>query len=367
MMYEVIVVDDSLLMRTMLKRIIDAMEGFSVVDTASDAYDAKEKIKLHEPDLVTIDINMPKMDGIIFLKNLMRLHPMPALIITSEYDRHYEALESGAAAFVLKTPASEPISVFEKRIHNTLVELIPICKQYKLQKIEKKTAGIKTAPESENDDTKHHPNELLPSRPAKLPGKKIVVIGASTGGVEALMKLFMNLPLGLPPIVVVQHIPFGFSQSFTRRLNTVSQLEVKEAREGEILQKSCAYVASGDSHLLIDKNGDGEYVSRLVDGIKISRHKPSVDILFRSANNAAGGGAMAVIMTGMGDDGAIGIKELFENRAYTIAQSEKTSVVYGMAAKAVGANAITEIVDLEDIGKKISAFSEGNHKRGVAK
>lgn len=205
-------------------------------------------------------------------------------------------------------------------------------------------------------EKKHHPDLLLPSNPYKKDGKKLILIGSSTGGVEALTSIFPALPVGLPPIVIVQHIPKGFSTSFAQRLNAISQLTVLEVTSREILKDSHAYLASGDKHLIIENSG-GIYAAKCLDGERISRHKPSVDVLFRSGNNVAGKNAMAVIMTGMGDDGSIGIKELFDNGAYTIAQDEASCVVFGMPKKALEKGAISEVVSLGMIPKKIIEYA----------
>lgn len=204
---------------------------------------------------------------------------------------------------------------------------------------------------------KHLPDVILPSNPCKRnTGRKIVLIGSSTGGVEALTRIIPKLPMGLPPIVVVQHIPVGFSGSFAQRLNHLSTISVLEVRDMVVLQNSHAYIASGDKHLVVKDKGN-QYIAQSVDGEKVSRHKPSVDVLFRSGNNAAGKSALAIILTGMGDDGSIGIKELHDNGAHTIAQSEETCVVFGMPKQAILRGAIREIVHLDNMSERIIKFA----------
>ncbi|WP_277641946.1 CheB methylesterase domain-containing protein [Wolinella succinogenes] len=212
-------------------------------------------------------------------------------------------------------------------------------------------------------EKKHHPDLLLPSNPHKKEGKKIILIGSSTGGVEALTRIFPKLPAGLPPIVIVQHIPKGFSTSFAQRLNSISAFSVIEVNAREVLKDSHAYLAPGDKHLVIE-NVAGSYLAKCVDGERISRHKPSVDVLFRSGNNAAGKNAMAIIMTGMGDDGSIGIKELFDNGAYTIAQNEASCVVFGMPKKAIEKRAVSEVVSLDEIPRKIIEYAARSSDKG---
>ena len=364
-MFTVLVIDDSSSMRRVIRDMINCIDDFEVVDTAVDAFEAREKIKQLEPDLVTIDINMPKMDGVTFLRNLMKLHPMPAVVISGEGVRGSDIFDDGAVGFVSKPATGETMQDFSARIKDTLLNLTFLLKRYTL----KKPAPIKpvakqlTKPDfSGGIEKKVHPDEVYSSHPASLPGSKIIAIGSSTGGVESLLTVFKGLTTVLPPIVMTQHIPYGFSSSFAQRLNNNSSVMVQEvSHNGIVLQKGHAYLAPGNMHLTIEKKGK-DYVTKLLDINKVSRHKPSVDILFRSVNNCAGGGAMAVMMTGMGDDGSIGMKELFDNRAYCIAQNEESCVVYGMPKKAVEAGAVKDIVHLNDISSYITEFSQGKRK-----
>jgi len=364
-MYTVLVIDDSISMRKVISDFINNIEDFAVVDTAVDAFEAREKIKQLEPDLVTIDINMPKMDGVTFLRNLMRLHPMPAVVISGESVRGNGIFDDGAVGFVPKPALGESMSVFNNKIKETLLNLTFLLNKYTLKKpkpiksLEQqvKKAHIKEALVEE----KVHPDKVIPNNPASLPGSKIIGIGSSTGGVESLLKVFKKLPSDLPPIVMTQHIPYGFSSSFAQRLNDHSSVIVSEVEGETILEKGHAYLAPGNMHLVIDKKGSN-YVANLLDVTRVSRHKPSVDVMFRSLNNSAGGGAMAVIMTGMGDDGTIGIKNLYDNGAYTVAQNEESCVVFGMPAQAIKAGAIKDICDLNDIAQYIVDFSTGKRK-----
>ncbi|WP_375723817.1 chemotaxis-specific protein-glutamate methyltransferase CheB [Arcobacter sp. KX21116] len=358
-MYTVIVIDDSLSMRRILKDIINSIDEFEVIDEAVDAFDAREKIKKFEPDMVTIDINMPKMDGVTFLRNLMRLHPMPAVVVSGEGARGNDIFDDGAVGYIEKPANGESMMSFQSRVKDNLLNLTFLLKQYTLKKpkaqfIQKKTSKVET-------NTKNHPDELLKSAPARLGGIKVIAIGSSTGGVESLLRVFKSLPNDLPPIVITQHIPYGFSRSFAQRLDTESALDVCEAKDGMKLEKGKAFLAPGNMHLSIEKRGN-EYFTKLIDGIRISHHKPSVNIMFRSVNNTIGSSAMAVMMTGMGDDGMIGIKEMFDNGAYTIAQNEESCVVFGMPKKAIEAGAVKDIVHLDEIAQYIVDFSK-NLKR----
>ncbi|PAF50791.1 chemotaxis protein CheB [Helicobacter sp. 13S00401-1] len=205
-------------------------------------------------------------------------------------------------------------------------------------------------------EEKHHPDTILPSKPAFNPKDRLIVIGSSTGGTEALNTIFSKLPRGLPPIIVVQHIPKTFSASLVQRLDANSALDVYEVTEKMVLQDSAVYVAAGDCHVLVGSEA-GKCIVKPFEERRISRHKPSVDILFRSANNLSGPNTLAIILTGMGDDGSIGMKELFDNGAYTIAQDEKSCVVFGMPKKAIEAGAVREVLPLEKIPARIVELS----------
>ena len=357
-MYTVLVIDDSPSMRRIIKDMINSIDEFEVVCVATDAYDAREKIKEYEPDLVTIDINMPKMDGVTFLRNLMRLHPMPAVVISGEGVRGNDIFDDGAVGFIPKPDNGESMQSFQERIKDTLLNLTFLLKRYTLKKPQ---ASRKTSTQSLNIEYKIHPDEVIPLKAANFPGMKLIAIGSSTGGVESLLRVFKRLPGDLPPILITQHIPYGFSSSFAQRLNDHSEVIVCEAKDGMILEKGHGYLAPGNMHLTIEKIGN-EYKTKLLDTKKVSQHKPSVDVLFRSVNNAVGGAAMAVMMTGMGDDGTIAMKELFDNGAYTIAQNEESCVVFGMPMKAIQSGAVKDIVHLDEIADYIIEFSKGRKR-----
>jgi two-component system, chemotaxis family, protein-glutamate methylesterase/glutaminase len=356
--YTVLVIDDSASMRRIIKDMINSIDEFEVVCLATDAYDAREKIKEYEPDLVTIDINMPKMDGVTFLRNLMRLHPMPAVVISGESVRGNDIFDDGAVGFIPKPETGESMESFQSRVKDTLLNLTFLLKRYTLKKppsLKKPSLNAQTI------EYKIHPDEVIPSKPAMLPGMKLIVIGSSTGGVESLLRVFKRLPANLPPILITQHIPYGFSNSFAHRLNDNSEVIVCEAKDNMILEKGHGYLAPGNMHLTIEKIGN-DYRTKLLDTKKVSQHKPSVDVLFRSANNTVGSAAMAVMMTGMGDDGTIAMKELHNNGAYTIAQNEESCVVFGMPMKAIQAGAVKDIVHLDEIADYIIDFSKGRRK-----
>lgn len=359
-MYTVLVIDDSPSMRRIIKDMINSIDEFEVVSEAIDAYDAREKIKQYEPDIVTIDINMPKMDGVTFLRNLMRLHPMPAVIISGESVRGNDIFDDGAVGFIPKPETGESMSSFAARIKENLLNLTFLLKRYTL----KKPKGTKKVVSKKAIDIerKVHPDSVIPLHAATLSGKKLIAIGSSTGGVESLLRVFKGLTNNLPPILITQHIPYGFSKSLADRLNDNSDITVYEAENDMILEKGHAYLAPGNMHLTIEKASGGNYKTKLLDTVKVSHHRPSVDVLFRSVNNTVGGSAMAVMMTGMGDDGSIAMKELFDNGAYTVAQNEESCVVFGMPAKAIKKGAIKDIIHLDDISKYIIEFSKNKRR-----
>lgn len=356
-MYTVLIIDDSASMRRVLKDLISSIDEFEVVAVANDAYEAREKIKEFEPDLVTIDLNMPKMDGVTFLRNLMRLHPMPAVVISGEGMRGNDIFDDGAVGFIPKPELGESMDSFAERIKDTLLNLTFLLKRYTL----KKPKPLKPFVVSQSVDYKVHPDEVIPLRASKFPGTKVIAIGSSTGGVESLLKVFKKLPNDLPPILITQHIPYGFSNSFAQRLNDNSDVDVCEAKDGMILERGHAYLAPGNMHLIIEKYGN-ELRTKLLDTKKVSQHKPSVDVLFRSVNNCVGGSAMAIMMTGMGDDGTIAMKELFDNGAYTVAQNEESCIVFGMPMKAIAAGAVKDIIHLDDIASYMIEFSRGKRR-----
>ncbi len=356
-MYTVLIIDDSASMRRVLKDLISSIDEFEVVAVANDAYEAREKIKEFEPDLVTIDLNMPKMDGVTFLRNLMRLHPMPAVVISGESMRGNDIFDDGAVGFIPKPELGEAMDSFAERIKDTLLNLTFLLKRYTL----KKPKPLKPFVVSQSVDYKVHPDEVIPLRASKFPGTKVIAIGSSTGGVESLLKVFKKLPNDFPPILITQHIPYGFSNSFAQRLNDNSDVDVCEAKDGMIMERGHAYLAPENMHLIIEKYGN-ELRTKLLDTKKVSQHKPSVDVLFRSVNNCVGGSAMAIIMTGMGDDGTIAMKELFDNGAYTVAQNEESCIVFGMPMKAIAAGAVKDIIHLDDIASYMIEFSRGKRR-----
>jgi two-component system chemotaxis response regulator CheB len=256
-MYTVLIIDDSISMRKIIKDMINNIDEFEVIDTAINAQDARVKIKQLEPDLVTIDINMPGMNGVTFLRNLMKLHPMPAVVISSEEVRGNEIFDDGAVGFIPKPTANETMQIFQNKIKDTLLNLTFLLKRYTLKKprpIGTTSKQTKKIDLTNKIERKIHPDEVYPNNPSFMPGAKIIAIGSSTGGVETLLTIFKKLPSNLPPIVITQHIPYGFSSSFAQRLNDNSEVKVQEVNKNDIiLEKGNAYLAPGNMHLTIEK------------------------------------------------------------------------------------------------------------------
>ncbi|MBS1208687.1 MAG: response regulator receiver modulated CheB methylesterase [Proteobacteria bacterium] len=344
----VLVVDDSVLIRHMLTEIINRFDDLEVIGAAPDPLVAREMIRNLNPDVLTLDVEMPRMDGLDFLERLMRLRPMPVLMISTLTERGSDitlrALELGAIDFVTKPRANvcETLEEYAEEI----AEKIRAAAQARLVL---RTPVITTE--------KLSADAILPVQPPRMPGEteKIIVIGASTGGTEALKEVLMQMPASSPGILITQHMPEGFTNSFAKRLDTLCHLHVKEAEHGEPVQPGYAYIAPGGrTHLLIKRIGN-KYFIELNNGQPVNRHRPAVDVLFRSAANCVGSNSIGVILTGMGKDGALGMREMHDTGAYTIAQNEETCVVYGMPKEAVLAGGVDEIRPLGQIAARIIA------------
>jgi len=363
----VLIIDDSALIRRMLTDILSSDSDIEVVGTAMDPTIARRKIKDLNPDVITLDIEMPKMDGISFLRKLMRLRPMPVIMISSltekSADVTLEALSLGAIDVVSK-PKLDIANEFSKYAEE-IIEKVKNASTAKVKpRLAKDTVAKKKETLSQTEDvltdvdSKFSATVVL-QRSAHIrthkTTDKIIAIGASTGGTEAIKDVMVDLPPDTPAVLITQHIPPVFSASFAARVNSLSAMTVVEATDGQLILPGHAYVAPGDKHLLLSRDG-ASYRCKLHDGLPVNRHKPSVDVLFRSVAENAGKNSVGVILTGMGADGARGLKEMLEAGAKTIAQDEKTSVVWGMPGEAVKLGAANQVLGLQHISAEILNF-----------
>lgn len=351
---QVLVVDDSALVRKLLSEILNSDPEIEVVGTAIDPYQAREKIKKLKPDVLTLDIEMPRMDGVTFLKNVMRLHPMPVVMVSTlteqGADITLEALALGAVDFVAKPKIdlshtmgdyAEEIIGKVKTAAAVNVHALTQQRPMAVEVSEKLTADAVLAKQA-------IPTHLKTS-------DKIIAIGSSTGGTEAIKEILRSLPAHCPGIVIAQHIPAAFSAPFAARINGLSALQVSEAQDGQQILPGHAYIAPGDKHLIVERSG-ARFYCKLNDGPPVSRHKPSVDVLFRSVAQNLGSNAIGLMLTGMGDDGAKGMLEMKEAGSFNFVQDEKSSVVWGMPGQAVKIGAAQQQVSLNKIAEKLMSL-----------
>jgi two-component system chemotaxis response regulator CheB len=338
----VLIVDDSALIRRLLTEMLSSDGSIEVLGAAADAYAAREKIKALNPDVLTLDIEMPKMDGVTFLRNLMRLRPMPVIMVSTLTEHGagitLDALAAGAVDYLPKPKIDIAATLGDYR--EELLAKVKAAASARVRAIHSSVA----APIAE----RYGVEAVLPkSKPLHLrTTDRIIAIGASTGGTEAIKEVLMGFEPDAPGIMIAQHIPKAFSTSFAKRMNNCCRVTVYEATDGQQVLPGHVYIAPGDRHLLLVRDGT-RYVCRLDDGLPVNRHKPSVDVLFRSVAQQAGSNAVGVILTGMGQDGALGLKEMRDAGAGTIAQDEATSVVWGMPGEAVAMNAACHVLPLE--------------------
>jgi two-component system chemotaxis response regulator CheB len=347
---KVMVVDDSAVVRETLTSILGDDPGIEVVATASDPYIAARKLQTVVPDVITLDIEMPRMDGLSFLQKLMSEHPIPVVICSSKAEHGsgnaLKALEYGAVEIIEKPKVGT--RQFLEEAKTRVTDAVKAAHLAKLKKIRPQAVHNEIAPKLNADAVlpKARPSSVIETT------ESVVVVGASTGGTEALRDFLEGMSLDAPPIVIVQHMPENFTAAFARRLDTICRVTVKEAESGDSLIRGRALIAPGNRHCLLKRSGARYYVE-IKDGPLVSRHRPSVDVLFRSAARYAGKNAIGVIMTGMGDDGARGMFEMKEAGAYNVAQDEATSVVYGMPNEAVKRGAVDTSLPLGSIAQHV--------------
>ncbi len=346
---KVLIVDDSATFRQALSKILSADPAIEVIASAADPFIAANKMAIQIPDVITLDIEMPRMDGITFLKKIMSQHPIPVVIIADNARSNLEitskAFECGAVEVLSK--AMFETSGITEDTRSKICELIKSAAQAKIHK--------RSITETSAVRPKLSADAVLPLIKSKnlIPtNEKVIAVGASTGGTEAIRVFLEGLPVDIPGIVIVQHMPENFTRSFAERLNDLCKIEVKEAENGDLVKPGRALIAPGNYHMLLKRRGTQYYVE-LNDGPLVNRHRPAVDVLFRSTAMYAGSNSIGILLTGMGDDGARGLLEIKEAGGRTIAQDESSSVVFGMPKEAIILNAADKILPLKEISRYV--------------
>ncbi|GGY63122.1 chemotaxis response regulator protein-glutamate methylesterase of group 2 operon [Cellvibrio zantedeschiae] len=342
MTIKVLVVDDSALVRSLLAEIIRNAPGFSLVGAAPDAYVARDMVKEFSPDVITLDIEMPRMDGLTFLEKLMVARPTPVVMISTlteaGADATLYAMELGAVDFIPKPKLG--ITEGFREYAELILEKLAAAAKVKVK--QRKHVATRAAV---------NPSEKIPKERLHST-EKIIAIGASTGGTEAIKDVLLQLPANVPGIVMTQHMPPGFTRTFAERLNKLSNLHVTEAKGGERILPGHAYLAPGGFHLLVVRSG-ADYMIKLSESELVHRHRPAVDVMMESVASAGGKNVIGVLLTGMGKDGAKGMLSIRNQGGYTFSQDEQSCVVYGMPKEAVNIGGVDEVVELENMGAAI--------------
>ncbi len=366
---KIMIVDDSAVVRQTLTRLFEDEPEFEVVATAADPYIAAKKLTSVVPDVMTLDIEMPRMDGLSFLRHLMSQHPLPVVVCSSVAEsgsaNALTALEYGACEIVEKPKMGTKEFLEESKVRVFDAVRAAFASRYGVRKLPVSPRSS-TSSRPRNSTTqvssgersvqpKHSADVILPpgdGRRVPETTDKVICIGASTGGTEALRVVLESMPLNAPGIVIVQHMPEHFTAAFARRLNDICEITIKEAESNDSVVTGHALIAPGNKHVLLKRSGARFYVD-VIEGPLVSRHRPSVDVLFRSASRFAGRNAIGVIMTGMGDDGAQGLKEMHDGGSWTVAQDEESCIVFGMPNEAIKKGAVDKVVSLAAIGPTV--------------
>lgn len=353
---KVMIVDDSALVRQVVSQALATDAGIEVIATASDPIFALDKMKSCWPDVLIVDIEMPRMDGITFLKKIMAERPTPVVICSSLAEKGaqatFEALASGAVSIITKPKLG--LKSFLEDASNDIVQAVRSAARANMGAMRNATASATLRPKNTAD-------VMLPpggNRALERTTDQVIAIGTSTGGTQALEAVLTKLPATCLGIVIVQHMPEKFTAMFAERLNSICQIQVLEAKNGDRVIPGRALIAPGGKHMMLKRNG-AQYVVDVADGPLVNRHKPSVDVLFRSVAKFAGANALGIIMTGMGDDGARGMKEMHDSGAKTIAQDEASCVVFGMPKEAIKMGGVDQTLALNNIPMAITNFSRG--------
>ncbi|MBB3280412.1 chemotaxis response regulator protein-glutamate methylesterase [Mitsuaria sp. BK037] len=351
----VVVVDDSALVRSILTEIINRQPDMQCIGAASDPLAAREMIRNLNPDVITLDVEMPKMDGLDFLQRLMRLRPMPVVMVSTLTERGAEvtlkALELGAVDFVAKPKIGVADGI--RALAQDITDKIRIAAKAHIRRLNAPApAAAPGAPAAAGGATP----PLKPASPianlGRLSTEKIIFIGASTGGTEATKDVLINLPADCPAVCITQHMPPGFTRSYAARLDGLCKIRVKEAQDGERILPGHGYIAPGGMHFSVERSG-ANYIARVQDGDPVNRHKPSVEVLFNSAARVVGQNALGIMLTGMGADGAKAMKTMKDAGSYNFVQDEATCVVFGMPREAINAGAADEVLPLQQIATRL--------------
>jgi two-component system chemotaxis response regulator CheB len=350
---KVLIVDDSATVRQTLAAVLEADPEIEVLGVASDPFMAANRIRDEVPDVITLDVEMPRMDGITFLRKLMAQRPIPVVMCSSLVESGSEtlmqALEAGAVDIILKPKIGVGDHLKESR--QQICDAVKGAAQARVgRRADRRPSGLVEGPAA-----KLTADAMLPApvgRAMARTTETIICIGASTGGTESLRLVLEALPADAPGVVIVQHMPEKFTASFAKRLDSLCQVKVKEAEDGDPVLRGHVLIAPGNLHTMLERSGARYYVS-VKEGPLVSRHRPSVDVLFRSSANSAGSNAVGVIMTGMGDDGARGLQEMKAAGAFTLAQDEATSIVFGMPKEAIARGCVDRVVPLEAIAREM--------------
>ncbi|MFA5982893.1 MAG: chemotaxis response regulator protein-glutamate methylesterase [Methylococcaceae bacterium] len=356
----VLIVDDSALIRKVLTEIFNSSPDIEVVGVAADPFIARDLIKQLNPDLITLDVEMPRMDGITFLRNLMRLRPMPVVMISTLTEKNAEvtlnALALGAVDYMPKPTVNVTKTLNDYA--DELINKVKMAAKARINYAEKPAAETPKTISTFDPGQKHSVDAILKADASNRPIKtaeKIIAIGASTGGTEAIKTVTKSLPSDTPAILITQHLPVAFSRSFALHVDMASNMRACIPEHGQLVEAGHIYIAPGDKHMLLIREGS-RYVIQLNDGVPVNRHKPAVDVLFRSVAQCAGANAIGVMLTGMGADGAIGMKEMHDAGAKTVIQDEQTSVVWGMPGEAFKLGCVDHVKPLKDVANQILAL-----------
>lgn len=345
----VLIIDDSMLIRKILTEILNSSPDIEVVGAAADPLIARDMIKQLHPDVLTLDIEMPHMDGITFLRNLMRLRPTPVVMISTLTEKGaevtLEALTLGAVDFIAK-PKVDVVSTLNSYA-DEIIGKVKMAARANVRNIDARTLKTREFDKASIDASQRTASERKHGAASKL-----IALGASTGGTEAIKTVVKDLPQDTPAILITQHLPAAFSESFVRHIDLITAMTASIPKHGQIVETGHIYLAPGDRHMMVAKEG-ARYVIQLYDGEPVNRHKPAVDVMFRSVAQCAGANAVAVLLTGMGADGAAGMKEMHDAGAKTLIQDEQSSVVWGMPGAAFKLGCTDYVMPLEDVAHKI--------------